>query len=68
MFDNLNEEKEHTLKMANFVLDRGGEVVVTAIDAPEQDYNDPKSIFEYTLKHEMWVAEKINELADVADE
>ena len=37
------------------------------IDAPTQDFKDPKDIFEQTLKHEEWVTEKINELADVAD-
>ena len=68
MFDHSNEEKEHALKMANFVLDRGGEAVVTAIDAPEQDYNDPKSIFEYTLKHEMWVTEKIRASINFVDQ
>ena len=67
MFDHSNEEKEHALKMANFVLDRGGECFVNAIEAPEQSFSDPKDIFEHTLKHEQWVTEKINELADVAD-
>ncbi|MBQ3699474.1 MAG: ferritin [Prevotella sp.] len=67
MFDHSNEEKEHALKMADFVLNRGGEAVVTAIDAPTQDFKDPKDIFEQTLKHEEWVTEKINELADAAD-
>ena len=67
MFDHSNEEKEHALKMADFVLDRGGEAFVDAIEAPEQDFKDPKEVFERTLKHEQWVTEKINELADVAD-
>ena len=53
--------------MADFVLNRGGEAQVTAIEAPENDFKDPKDIFERTLKHEMWVTEKINELADIAD-
>ncbi len=68
MFDHSNEEKEHALKMADFVLNRGGEAVVTAIEAPETDFKDPKDVFERTLKHEEWVTFKINELADVADE
>ncbi len=67
MFDHSNEEKEHALKMANFVLDRGGEAEVSAIDAPAKEFTDPKNIFECTLKHEEWVTEKINELADVAE-
>jgi len=68
MFKHSNEEKQHALEMANFVLDRGGEVKVAAIDAPDADYETPKGVFECTLKHEQWVTEKINELADVADE
>ena len=35
--------------------------------APEQNYQTPLDVFEQTLKHEEWVTEKINELADVAD-
>ena len=68
MFKHSDEEKHHALEMAAFVLDRGGEAVVAAIDAPEADFKDPKEVFERTLKHEQWVTEKINELADVADE
>ena len=62
-----NATLRYALKMADFVLNRGGEAVVSAIDAPEQDFNDPKDIFERTLKHEQWVTEKINAPADVAD-
>ena len=67
MFDHSNEEKEHALKMADFVLNRGGECFVSTIDQPDQSFEDPKDIFERTLEHEQWVTEKINELADVAD-
>ncbi len=67
MFDHSNEEKEHALKMADFVLDRGGEAVVSAIEAPAVEFKDPKDVFECTLKHEEWVTEQINVLADVAE-
>ena len=67
MFDHSDEEKEHALKMADFVLDRGGEAVVAAIGAPEQKFQDPKDVFERTLKHEETVTEQINALADVAE-
>ena len=62
MFKQSDEEKEHALDMANFVLDRGGEVIVDAINKPDGKYKDPKDVFE------QWVTEKINELADVAEE
>ena len=68
MFKQSDEEKEHALDMANFVLDRGGEVIVDAINKPDGKYKDPKDVFEQTLAHEQWVTEKINELADVAEE
>ncbi len=68
MFKQSNEEKEHALDMANFVIDRGGEVVVDTIDKPKGGFKDPKDVFEQTLAHEQWVTERINELADVADE
>ena len=68
MFKQSDEEKEHALDMANFVLDRGGEVIVDAINKPDGKYKEPKDVFEQTLAHEQWVTEKINELADVAEE
>ena len=68
MFKQSDEEKGHALDMANFVLDRGGEVTVDAIDKPKATFKDPKDVFEQTLAHEQWVTERINELADVADE
>ena len=60
--------KQHGLEMANFVLDRGGEALVDAIDKPEVNFTDPKQVFELTLAHEQHVTELINRLADVADE
>jgi len=68
MFHHSDEEKQHGLEMANFVLDRGGEALVDAIDKPEVNFTDPKQVFELTLAHEQHVTELINRLADVADE
>ena len=68
MYKQAQEENEHALDMANFVLDRGGEVKVGAIDAVPSNWTDPKNVFEETLKHEQHVTELINKLADVADE
>ncbi|MCI6672142.1 MAG: ferritin [Prevotella sp.] len=68
MFRQSAEEKEHALDMAEYVLNRGGEVKVTAIDAVQTEWADAKTIFEETLKHEQLVTEYINALADVADE
>lgn len=61
------EEKDHALRMAEFVLSRGGEAHVGAIAAPTTDFTDPKQVFELTMEHEKKVTELINALADVAE-
>ena len=55
MYKQAQEENEHALDMANFVLNRGGEVKVGAIDAVPSNWTDPKNVFEETLKHEQYV-------------
>ncbi len=67
MFKQSDEEKGHAMDMANFVLDRGGEAKVGAVEAVKTDYDNPKEIFEYTMQQEKHVTELINELADIAD-
>lgn len=67
MMKQAEEEREHALDMAEFVLKRGGEAKVHAIDAVPDEWKDPKDVFEYTYAHEQKVTELINGLADVAE-
>lgn len=62
------EEKEHAMDMANFVIDRGGEVELRAIPSVPTEWKDPKDIFEQAMKHEKHVSQLISNLADLADE
>lgn len=66
MFRQSDEEKGHALDMANFVLNRGGEVKLRAIDAVPTEFEGPKQIFEYTMEHEKKVSDLIAKLADLA--
>lgn len=68
MLRQAEEEKEHALDMANFVVDRGGEVVFSMVEAVNEDFKDPQDVFETTMKHEQHVTMLINKLADVAEE
>ena len=56
------------MDMAQFVLHRGGEVLLTSIDAVKTSWTNAKEAFVDTLAHEQKVTELINQLADVADE
>lgn len=67
MFKQSEEERGHAMDMAQFVLQRGGEVLLTSIDAVPTDFKGCKAIFDETLAHERKVTELINKLADIAD-
>ena len=67
MFKQAAEEREHALGMADYVLRRGGEAKISAIDAVPTDWADVRAVFEDTLKHERHVTDLINALAGVAE-
>lgn len=63
-----DEEKRHAMDMADFVLNRGGEVKLTAIEAVPTEWSSPKEVFEATMEHEKHISLLIDKLAEVADE
>lgn len=60
------EELFHALKFYDYVLERGGRVVLQAIDAPQADWKDVGDVLAHTLKHEQAVTRRINDLMDLA--
>lgn len=60
------EETFHGMKMYNYLLERGGNVVLSKIDTPPQDFKSPLDVFEQTLAHEKIVTKSINDLMDLA--
>ena len=64
----MQEEHAHAMGMFNYLHERGGKVVLQAIDKPETDWKSPVELFEHVLKHEQYVTSLINGLMDVADE
>ncbi len=60
------EETFHAMKFYNYLLDRGGDVVLTKIDTPPADFKSPLDVFEKTLEHEQFVTKSINDLLDLA--
>ncbi len=68
MFKQSEEEREHATDMANYVFERGGEVVLDALNAVPTSWKDAKDVFENVYKHEQHVTELIYNLAEIADE
>ncbi len=64
----VQEERAHAFGMYDYLLERGGKVVLEAIDKPEVKGTTPLEIFEQVLEHEEYVTSRINYLMDVADD
>lgn len=64
----VQEEHAHALGMFDYLNQRGGNVVLEAIDKPETEWSSPLAVFEQVLEHEEFVTSRINALMDVAEE
>ena len=60
------EETAHGMHMHQYVLDRGAEAVLPAIEAPDAAFSGVTDVFEKTLAHEKTVTERINRIATLA--
>jgi ferritin len=56
------EEMEHALKFYGYIHDRGGRVMLQAIDQPPVDFKSATDVFEQTLAHEQYITGKIHSL------
>lgn len=60
------EELAHARIMFNYVLTRGGRVLLEAIEQPETEWPDGLAMFEEALAHEEKVTGRIHDLASLA--
>ncbi|HPI91615.1 MAG TPA: ferritin [Deltaproteobacteria bacterium] len=60
------EEMTHADKFYKYVTDRGGRVVLDAIERPPAGWNSPLGVFEQVYKHEQKVTSLIHALVDLA--
>ena len=60
------EETFHAMKMFDYVIERGGRVVLESIQQPESDWESPLSVIEAVLKHEELVTGLINDMVDIS--
>ena len=62
------EELEHGMKFYDYIIRRGASVTLTAIEAPQTEWDSPVAAFEHVLEHEKKVSGLINDLVDIAIE
>lgn len=59
-----HEERQHMLKLFNYISDRGGRAISPEIVNIPQDFESFRGVFEQTLEQEMFVTEQFNNIAD----
>ena len=64
----VQEEKAHAVGMYNYLLERGADVELGAIDKPQLEGSTPLEIFKQVLAHEKFVTSRINAVYDVAED
>jgi ferritin len=60
-----DEERQHGMKLFDFVLARDGAVVLKALAQPPVDFDSLSAVFEQALKHEQAVTSQINALYEL---
>ena len=60
------EEREHAMKFYDFILERGGQVILKSIDAPGTKWKSNLELFREVAEHEAKVTASINALYELA--
>ncbi len=62
------EEMLHAMKFFHHINERGGAVKLTAIEAPQTEWDSPLAAFEAAYKHEQYISQRIDDLVTLARE
>ncbi|MDQ2087140.1 ferritin [Herbivorax sp. ANBcel31] len=65
-FIQAQEEKDHALKIFDYVNQVGGKVSLSKIDSPKVDFESIEEVLKLTLEHEQFVTKSIHNIVDVA--
>lgn len=61
-----NEEFSHAMKLNEYIITRGGKVVLMAIEAPKMEWKSCLAVLEEAYAQELKVSAQINALVDLA--
>lgn len=67
-FRHAGEERDHMMKVMQYIMERGGRVTIAAIDAPPADPVDLQDCFEKTFRHEVDNTNAIYDIVNLAHE
>jgi len=64
----VQEELFHGMKIYNFILERGGRIILDQIARPPAEWDSPLAVFEDVYAHEQKVTGLINNLVNLAQD
>jgi ferritin len=65
-YEQAEEEREHAMKMVNYLLDRNQQPDIGGIDAPQKSFGDHVEPIKVALEQERQVSVRISELFEIA--
>lgn len=68
MHSQTQEEVIHTQKLYKYINERGGRVILEALDKPQTEWDSPLAAFEAAYAHEQHITGCIDKLVDKATE
>ena len=66
LFKQSDEEKEHAVKLADYLIKRGGEAKVGMVDVVPDGWGSIKDVFDSVYEHECNISKMIDDLVDTA--
>ena len=61
-----DEERDHAMRLVNYVVDAGGKVAIPAVPAPKSGFASAEEAVKLSVDWEMTVTKQINALVDLA--
>ncbi|TYQ15659.1 UNVERIFIED_CONTAM: ferritin [Acetivibrio alkalicellulosi] len=65
-FIQAQEEKDHALRIFDYMNQIGAKIVLEKIDAPKVDFESIEEVLKLALEHEQFVTKSIHNIVDVA--
>jgi ferritin len=62
-----DEERQHAMRLFDYLIEAGGRVRLKALEAPPTDFTSPLKVMEASLAHEKKVTASIRKLYELAD-
>jgi len=61
-----NEEHLHAMRFYAYVIQKGGRVILAAVETPKYDWKSPLDVYEDTYTHEKFVTASIDDLVNLS--